>query len=70
MTDRPTYKPDQQQTYHRDLTVSFFSTLDSVWTRLRADLISDAELATLNDKQRARIERMAEAARAIHGADQ
>ena len=69
MTDKPTYKPHGKQTYHRDLSVSFFSVLDSVWTRQRADMISDAELATMNDKQRSRIERMASAARAIHGDD-
>jgi len=66
MTAKPTYKPHGKQTYHRDLSVSFFSILDTVWTRQRADLISYFELATMNDKQRARIERMASAARAIH----
>ncbi len=66
MTDKPTYKQNGKHTYHRDLTVSFFSILDTVWTRQRADLISYFELATMNDKQRARIERMASAARAIH----
>ncbi len=69
MTDRPKHKPHAQQTYHRDLTVSFFSILDNVWTRIRADLISDQELATMNDRERSRIARMASAARAIHGED-
>ncbi len=69
MTDKPTYKPEGKHTYHRDLTVSWFSVLNNVWNRLRADLISDAELATMTDKQRARIARMASAARAIHGED-
>jgi len=69
MNEKPTYKPDHQQTYHRDLTVSFFSILDTVWTRLRADLISDSELATMNDRERSRIARMAKAAQAIHGDD-
>ncbi len=66
MTDKPTYKPEGKHTYHRDLTVSWFSILDTVWTRQRADLISDQELATMNDRERARIARMASAARAIH----
>ena len=69
MNDTPNQKPNRQQTYHRNLTVSFFSILDSQWRRVRADLISDAELSTMNDTQRARIARMAEAARAIHGDD-
>ena len=66
---KPTHKPDRKQTYHRNLDVSFFSILDNVWTRMRADLISDAELSTMTRKQRARIARMASAARAIHGDD-
>ena len=69
MTAKPTYKPNGRQTYHRDLTVSWFSILDSVWTRMRADMISDAELSTMNDTERSRIARMASAARAIHGDD-
>ena len=64
--NRPTYKPNGQQTYHRDLTVSWFSILDTVWTRQRADQISDSELSTMNDRERSRIARMASAARAIH----
>ena len=67
MTNQPTYKPNGKQTYHRDLSVSFFSTLNSQWTRLRADMISDAELTAMNDRERSRIARMAAAARAIHG---
>ncbi len=64
--NKPTYKPNGQHTYHRDLTVSFFSIINSQWRRLRADLISDAHLSTMNDRERARIARMATAARAIH----
>ena len=67
--NKPTYKPNRKQTYHRDLTVSWFSILDTVWTRTRADMVSDAELATMNDRERSRIARMASAARAIHGDD-
>jgi len=67
MSNKPTYKPNQQQTYHRDLSVSFFCPFDSQWKRLRADMISHWQLTTMTRKQRARIARMASAARAIHG---
>lgn len=67
MTDKAKHKPNRKQTYHRDLTVSFFSLLHGGWRRLRADMISPVELSTMNDRERKRIARMAEAARAIHG---
>ncbi len=69
MNDKPTYKPNRKQTYHRDLSVSFFCPFDSQWKRLRADMISEWHLTTMNGKQRARIARMAKAAQAIHGDD-
>lgn len=51
-------------TYHRDGTVTVWDVYRQGWRRLRADRISDSLLATLTERERARIERMAAKRRA------
>lgn len=45
--------------YHRDGTVTYWDVYTQGWTRQAATDISDEILATLNDKERARILRVA-----------
>ncbi len=44
--------------YHRDGTVTLWSTYEQVWLRLPAKHVSAETLATLSHAERARIERM------------
>lgn len=53
------YRP----TYHRDGTVTIWSVHEQRWLRVSASEISDQELAAMPDAWRARILRMAAAAR-------
>jgi hypothetical protein len=46
-------------TYHRDGTVTVWDVHQQAWTRVRADRIGDAVLASLSDAERRRISRMA-----------
>lgn len=48
-----------KNTYHRDGTVTFWSVYQQVWTRCDASRIDRAELAAMNDSERARIARIA-----------
>ena len=52
-------KMSLKNTYHRDGTVTFWSVYQQVWTRCEASNIDRAELAAMNDSERARIARMA-----------
>jgi hypothetical protein len=57
---KPTVKPHGRNTYHRDGTVSYWDTFFQSWRRKDAGLISNNTLATMSDKERARIARMVE----------
>ena len=48
-----------KNTYHRDGTVTFWSVYQQAWSRCAAGQIDHAELAAMNDSERARIARMA-----------
>lgn len=47
-------------TFHRDLTVTYWSVYRQVWVREPADRICDAELAAMSESERKRIDRMVE----------
>ena len=57
---QPNIKSDLANTYHRDGTVSYWSVQDQQWRRLPAGEIPDEDLASMSDRERARIARIAD----------
>lgn len=49
---KPTIKPDETPTLHRDGTVSWWSVYDQQWRRTRPDLIPDRERAAMPEEDR------------------
>ncbi len=60
-----TIKPNQQTTFHRDGSVSFWSVYNQQWVRQSSEHISDQDLASMSAEDRQRVIKMAERAAAI-----
>lgn len=56
---KPTIKPGQSITVHKDRTVSLWDSIQQQWRRLPAYQVSSAVLATLSQDERDRIGRAA-----------
>ncbi len=56
---KPTIKPKQQTTYHRDGSVSFWNVMTQQWERKSATHIPDAVLSTMSQTERERIAKTA-----------
>ena len=55
----PTHGEPMKNKYHKNGDVTFWAVYRQGWQRLHASRISDQLLATMNDKERARIARHA-----------
>jgi hypothetical protein len=53
---KPTIKAKQQNTYHRDGTVSYWSVYTQCWERRPANSIPRDDLAAMNADERLRVE--------------
>lgn len=56
---KATIKPKQQNTYHRDGSVSYWDIMTQQWERRQATHIPDTVLSTMSQTERGRIAKMA-----------
>jgi hypothetical protein len=62
---KPTIKKSGDITCHRDGTVSYWSVYTRTWSRRPAEQVPDRDLATMDNRERARIARMARMAEEV-----